>query len=57
MDNERAKEIATSPVMANVTYNGSRIYIENVEGYTATVHYLNAPEKRLKVNLSSLIEH
>ena len=30
MDTKRAKEIASSPIMANVTYNGTPIYIESV---------------------------
>lgn len=31
MNKQRAQEIASSPVMANVTYNGVPIYIQNVD--------------------------
>ncbi len=59
MNNQRAKEIASSPVMANVTYNGSQIYIEKVNeaNYTASIHFLNQPENRVEVPVASLIEH
>lgn len=59
MDKERAKEIAASPIMANVTYNGTQVYIENVNknNRTANVHPLNEPTNRLDVYLTNLIEH
>jgi small acid-soluble spore protein H (minor) len=57
MDLKRAKEIIASPVMMNVTYNGTPIYIESITGdTTAYVHPLNQPNKRQKVDLTSLIE-
>lgn len=58
MDNQRAKEIVNSPVMVDVTYNGAKIYMEGVneQKQTATVHYLNKPDKKLDVSLNSLIE-
>lgn len=59
MNNQRAKEIASSPVMANVTYNGSQIYIESVNenNNSASIHFLNQPEKCQEIPLSSLTEH
>lgn len=59
MDKQRAKEIASSTMMANVTYNGAPVYIENVndrEG-TAYIHPLNDPLNKQKVSVTSLIEH
>lgn len=59
MDKRRAKEIASSPVMVNVTYNGTPIYIENVnenKGF-ANIHPLNQPGNRQEVPLTNLIEH
>jgi len=45
--------------MANVTYNGTSIYIENVNAgkNTANIHPLNKPENRQEVSLTNLIEH
>ncbi|CAH2214929.1 H-type small acid-soluble spore protein [Tepidibacter aestuarii] len=59
MNNQRAKEIASSPIMANVTYNGSQIYIESVNenNDSASIHFLNQREKSQEVPLSSLTEH
>lgn len=59
MDKTRAKEISSSPVMANVTYKGTPIYIENViEGSSsANIHALNNPGKSMEVPLTNLIEH
>jgi small acid-soluble spore protein H (minor) len=59
MNTQRAKEIAASPVMANVTYNGVPIYIEQVdeENGTATIYPLDQPENKQKVSVSSLKEH
>jgi len=59
MDLKRAKEIIASPVMMDVTYNGTPIYIESITGdnTTAYVHPLNQPNKRQKADIISLIEH
>lgn len=59
MDKKRAKEIASSPVMANVAYNGTPIYIENVNDNngTANIHPLDQPENRQEVSLNSLKEY
>lgn len=58
MDAKRVRDIVSSPVMANVTYNGDPIYIDSIssDNTTAYVHPLNQPSKRQQVNLSSLIE-
>lgn len=56
---QRAQEIAASPVMANVTFNGERIYIQNVDdrNETARVYPLDQPEKEQTVSLNELTEH
>ena len=58
MDKRRAKEIASSPIMANVTYNGTPIYIESVNDNkeTANVHALNQPKNTQEVPLTTLVE-
>ena len=59
MDEQRAKEISASPVMANVTYNETPIYIQGVNEQkgTAKIFPLNQPEKEQEVSLTSLKEH
>lgn len=59
MDKNRAKDIASSPVMANVTYNGTPIYIENVNvnNSTAKIHPVNQPNNSQEVPVTNLIEH
>ncbi|KJS21743.1 MAG: spore protein H [Clostridiaceae bacterium BRH_c20a] len=51
MDKQRAKKISATPVMANVTFNGTQIYINNVDekNDTATVYPLEQPQKIQKV--------
>lgn len=58
MDKRRAVAIASSPVMANVTYNGTKIYIESVNQNkdTANIHPLNQPGNSQEVSLNSLVE-
>lgn len=58
MDKRRAQEIASSPKMIDVSYNGEPIYIEdvNVVKDTASVHYLNQPEYSREVHLTQLVE-
>lgn len=58
MNKNRAKEIAQSPVMEHVTYNGEPIYIEHVDEQTnkAFIHLLKDPEQPFEVNISSLKE-
>jgi len=59
MDIIRAKEIASSSMMANVTYNETPIYIEsvNVNKETANIHPLRDPLNTLEVSLTILKEH
>ncbi|GED12880.1 spore protein H [Aneurinibacillus migulanus] len=59
MNTQRAKEIAASPVMANVTHEGVPIYIQYVDEKTETarIYPLNQPENEQNVPLHSLLEH
>lgn len=59
MDTQRAKEIAASPVMANVTFDGHHIYIEKVneENGTATIYPLDQPEEKQNVLVDYLVEY
>lgn len=59
MDKVRAREIASSPIMAEVTHNGTRIYIESVndDNDTAKIHPVNNPKSEQEVALTDLIEH
>lgn len=59
MEKNRAKEIANSPIMANVTYNGSQVYIQNVDENTGTanIYPLERPEEEQQVSVDDLIEH
>lgn len=59
MDKKRAIEIANSVGMIDVTYNGKNIYIEDVHPRkeTASIHFLDQPDKSQAVPLSELIEN
>jgi small acid-soluble spore protein H (minor) len=59
MNVQRAQEIASSPVMAHVTYNGVPVYIQRVneQNQTARIYPLDQPEQEQEVPLSSLVEH
>ena len=59
MNNQRAQEIASSPEMVNVTYNGMPIYIQHVDekNETARIYPLDQPENEQSVPLSSLVEN
>ena len=58
MNAQRAEEIASSPIMANVTYNGESIYIEHVDEQngTVTIHSLDEPNNKQSVSVTSLNE-
>ncbi|WP_445489800.1 small acid-soluble spore protein H [Niallia sp. 03133] len=58
MDVQRAQVISGLETMANVTYNGKRIYIEHVDQQngTATIHPLDEPNTKQSVSVSNLIE-
>ncbi|WP_248924591.1 small acid-soluble spore protein H [Paenibacillus hamazuiensis] len=59
MNKQRALEIAASPVMANVTYDGTPVYIQHVDEKEemARIYPLNEPENEQSVPLDSLVEH
>lgn len=59
MDAQRAQQIAQSPVMANVTYNGRQIFIQHVDEQTgmARVYPLDQPELEQTVPVRHLTEH
>lgn len=59
MNIQRAQEIASSPVTANVTYYGKQIYIQgiNEKNETARIYPLENPENEQEVDLDSLVEH
>jgi len=56
MDTKRAKEIAASPEMVDVKYNGQSIYIENVNKNknTAVIHELDNPNEKHEVPINHL---
>jgi small acid-soluble spore protein H (minor) len=58
MNAQRAQEIASSPVMANVSYNGKNVYIEHVDqqNETATIHFLDEPNNKQSVSVNSITE-
>lgn len=59
MDEQRAKEIVKSPVMAHVTYGGAAVYMESVNEakHTCTIHYLNDAARKIEVPFKTLVEH
>ena len=59
MNVQRAQEIAASGDMKKVTYNGTQIYIQQVDEdkETARIYALDAPQNEQEVPLSSLKEH
>ncbi len=59
MNIQRAKDIASSPVMANVTYDGMPIYIQQVNEHdnTVRIYPLDQPQNEQSVPINSLIEH
>ncbi|WP_407639163.1 H-type small acid-soluble spore protein [Alteribacillus iranensis] len=58
VDIKRAQEIAESPVMAHVTYDGTPIYIQHVDehSHTARIYALEDPDTELSVPLDQLME-
>ncbi|CAM4423485.1 Small, acid-soluble spore protein H [Paenibacillus alkaliterrae] len=58
MNIQRAQEIAASPNMENVEYNGVRVYIQHVneENDTARVYPLDQPDQEQEVPIRSLSE-
>lgn len=58
MNIQRAQEIASSAVMANVLCDGTPIYIQHVDeqNETARIYALSNPEEEREVPLYSLTE-
>ncbi|MYL36070.1 small acid-soluble spore protein H [Pontibacillus yanchengensis] len=58
MNRQRAKEISETPIMANVSYNGTPIYIQHVDDQkeTARIFPLDFPDQEQEVSLNSLRE-
>jgi small acid-soluble spore protein H (minor) len=58
MNIQRAQEIAASPVMENVEYDGDRVYIQHVDeqSETARIYPLDRPETEMDVPVRSLYE-
>lgn len=59
MDHTRAHEISESTDMKNVTYNGNRVYIQqvNTKDGTATIYELDNRQNTLDVQVETLQEH
>ncbi|SFM01863.1 H-type small acid-soluble spore protein [Salibacterium qingdaonense] len=59
MDELRTRDIADSPVMADVTYDGTPVYIQHVDedSQTARIYSLEYPDEELTVSLGQLMEH
>jgi len=58
MNTQRATEIAESPVMANVTYQETPVYIQHVDAAneTARIYALDRPDQEFSVPLGMLVE-
>jgi len=58
MNTQRAQEIIESPNIINVTYQGTKVYIQHVDEHNemARIYPLNKPENEQTVPLHSLIE-
>jgi len=58
MDAKRAQEISSSPKMANVSYNGGKVYIEHVDQSNglATIHPLDQPTSKQSISVAELKE-
>lgn len=58
MNIQRAQQIASSPVMANVLCDGTPVYIQHVneQNETARIYALSHPEEEREVPLYTLTE-
>lgn len=58
MDSQRAKEIAKSPDMKYVTYNGEQVYIQHVdeEKKMARIFPVDQPDAEMEVSIEQLQE-
>ncbi|ERJ12199.1 H-type small acid-soluble spore protein [Haloplasma contractile] len=59
MDARRAEEIIASRDTISVVYNGFDIYLEKVNNKqgTASIHFIDQPDKKQIVPLNDLIEY
>lgn len=59
MNLQRAKEIVESGELANILFNGQRIYIQHVdeEKKTARIYPLDDPENEKEVPVDQLLEN
>jgi small acid-soluble spore protein H (minor) len=59
VNSQRAQEIAASPVMANVTFQDTPVYIQHVdqEKGTARIFPLQDRENEQEVPVNNLVEH
>ncbi|NLY78967.1 MAG: H-type small acid-soluble spore protein [Lysinibacillus sp.] len=59
MNIQRAKEIVDSGELANISFNGQRIYIQHVDekNKTARIYPLDDPEDEKDVPIDQLIEN
>jgi small acid-soluble spore protein H (minor) len=57
MNKQRATEIAMSPIMENVTFEGRSVYIQHVDevNETARIYPLDDPENEQNVPINSLV--
>ncbi|WP_047985703.1 H-type small acid-soluble spore protein [Ornithinibacillus californiensis] len=57
MHRMRAEEIAQSPDMKHVTYNGKQVYIQQVnDNNTARIFPIDEPQNEIDVQLTNLYE-
>ncbi|MBB6633508.1 H-type small acid-soluble spore protein [Cohnella thailandensis] len=58
MNVQRASEIAASPIMANVTLDGTPVYIQHVDEAeeVARVYPLDRPDQEMNVAVRQLVE-
>ncbi|MFK7691200.1 H-type small acid-soluble spore protein [Paenibacillus sp. HJGM_3] len=58
MNTQRAQEISVSPVMADVRWNGTPIYIQHVDAANemARIFPLGRPDQEQEVPVRSLVE-
>lgn len=56
MDTKRAKDVVESLGVIEVLYQGSPVWIENIEGDTAKVRYLDSYD-HMSVPIGELVEN
>jgi small acid-soluble spore protein H (minor) len=58
MEERRVRQILSSPINIDVTFEGTKVWIDSVseDGKTATVHLRGPGEERTQVSVSDLVE-